>query len=181
MKKMIGSFAVLGLLVFAGCSEQTTAPVDDSSMLEKKPGTSTIVEIAASNPDFSYLVAAVQFAGLDGVLSSNRQLTVFAPVNSAFEQLAVDLGAPNVGAILVEENRELVTNVLLYHVAPGERYAKNVLAAGKVNTLANEFAYIKLEGEDAYIGSNDRYAKILATDIRAKNGVVHVIDRVILP
>jgi uncharacterized surface protein with fasciclin (FAS1) repeats len=180
MKKIIFSMAVLALIV-AGCSNQTESPVSAPDTMEKKPGTSTIVEIAASNPDFSNLVNAVVFTGLTEALSTNRQLTVFAPGNSAFEALALTLGYANFDAVLIPANKELVTSVLLYHVAPGLRYAKNVLAAEKVNTLLEEFAYVKIMEGDAYIGNENKYAKIVATDIRASNGVIHVIDSVLLP
>jgi uncharacterized surface protein with fasciclin (FAS1) repeats len=180
MKKVFGIIAVLSFLL-VGCSNQTNSPVAPDNTLEKKPGELTIVEIASSNPAFSYLVQAVVLTDLVDALSSNRQLTVFAPVNSAFEQLATDLGYASVAELLVPANKDLVKAVLLYHVAPGVRYAKNVLASEKTITLNGQFAYVKVVGEDAYIGNETKYAKILTTDIRAKNGVIHVIDSVILP
>jgi uncharacterized surface protein with fasciclin (FAS1) repeats len=179
MKKILFSFALLAL-VFAGCSNQTDSPVAPQS-LEKKPGEFTIVEIAASNPDFSNLVKAVVFTDLTEALSSNRQLTVFAPVNAAFESLALSLGYADFDALLIPANKDLVTSVLLYHVSPGLKYAKNVLAAKKVNTLIKQFAYAQVVNGEAFIGNETKYAKIIATDIRARNGVVHVIDSVIIP
>jgi uncharacterized surface protein with fasciclin (FAS1) repeats len=179
MKKVLVSLALLAFLV-TGCSEQSSTPVSPDT-LEKKPGTSTIVEIASSNPEFSNLVDAVVFADLAGALSTNRQLTVFAPVNAAFDSLAWALGYPDFASVLVPANKALVTNVLLYHVAPGLRYAKNVLAAGKVNTLVEQFAYVQVMNGDAYIGNSTKYAKILSTDLRASNGVIHVINNVIIP
>jgi uncharacterized surface protein with fasciclin (FAS1) repeats len=181
MKKVLSSLAVVLALLITGCSNQTENPVMSDTTLEKKPGQSSIVEIAASNPEFSNLVKAVVFTELTGALSSDRQLTVFAPVNSAFETLAQALGYSDFDAVLVPENKELVTSVLLYHVSPGLKYAKNVLSAKKVNTLLKEFAYVKVEGEDAYIGNENQYARIAAVDIRASNGLIHVIESVILP
>jgi uncharacterized surface protein with fasciclin (FAS1) repeats len=179
MKKILFSVALLALFI-TGCTNQTETPISPEK-LDKKPGESTIVEIASSNPEFSNLVKAVVFAGLTDALSSNRQLTVFAPVNSAFEQLAFALGYADVDAMLIPANKELVTKVLLYHVSPGLKYAKNVLAAKKVNTLANQFAYVMVSNDDVLIGNETAYATILATDIRAKNGVIHIIDTVIIP
>lgn len=144
-------------------------------------GSDTILEIAAGTDDFSILAEVVLFAGLDEVLDGRRQLTVFAPTNQAFIDLLDALGI-TAEELLVEENKGLVTEILLYHVAPGKRFAKSVLASGRVNTLLEEFAYVKTENGNALIG-NDTYgfATILATDVFASNGVVHVIDSVLLP
>jgi uncharacterized surface protein with fasciclin (FAS1) repeats len=181
MKKIFASMAVIMALFLAGCSNQAETPVSPETSLEKKPGSSTIVEIAVSNPEFSNLVKAVIFTGLTDALNSNRQLTVFAPVNAAFDSLAWLLGYSDFDEVLIPANKELVTNVLLYHVSPGLKYAKNVLAAQKVNTLLKQFAYVKVVGEKVYIGNETKYAEIIATDVRASNGVIHIIDNVILP
>lgn len=189
MKKILGSFLVLSLSVFSfiGCSENSTvSPIssDNSvSVLEKRPGNGqTIVGIAGSNPDFEYLVAAVQFAGLAETLNSNRQFTVFAPTDAAFEALASALGLSKVSDLLVEENKGLVTNVLLYHVSPGNKNSQNVISSGRVNTLLKEFIYSKVEGDMAKVGNDmNGFANILAVDIRATNGTIHVIDKVLLP
>ncbi len=141
----------------------------------------TILEIAAGTDDFSILAEVVLFAGLDQVLDGKRQLTVFAPTNQAFVDLLEALGL-TAEELLVEENKDLVTEILLYHVAPGKRMAKSVLASGRVNTLQKDFAFVKTENGNAFIG-NDKYgfATILATDVYASNGVIHVIDKVLLP
>lgn len=184
MKKVLGIVAVLALLV-TGCTNQTDSGVAPEA-LDKKPGELSIVEIASSNPDFSNLVKAVVFTGLTEALSSNRQLTVFAPINSGFESVANALGYANFDALVndqqnMEANKQLVTNVLLYHVSPGTRYAKNVLASEKVITLLEQFAFVKKENGDVKIGNSQVYSKILLTDIRARNGVIHVIENVMLP
>jgi uncharacterized surface protein with fasciclin (FAS1) repeats len=179
MKKLLGIIAVFALLI-TGCSNQTDSPVS-ADTIEKKPGELNIVEIASTNPDFSNLVKAVVFTELTGALSGNRQLTVFAPVDAAFESLASALGYADFDDMLIPANKELITNVLLYHVSPGQRYAKNVLASKKVITLLEQFAYVRVENGDAYIGNSNKYAEITAVDIRAKNGVIHVISDVILP
>lgn len=191
MKKLFGLVAVF-VFVFVlfsliGCSENSVSnPISsDNSQLsvDKKPGgESTIVDIAASNPDFEYLVAAVQFAGLVDVLNGGRQLTVFAPTDQAFENLANELGLASVGDLLVPENKELVTNVLFYHVSPGNKNSKNVVSSGRVNTLLKQFIYSKVENGIAKVGNDTNgYANILAVDLRATNGTIHVIDKVLLP
>jgi uncharacterized surface protein with fasciclin (FAS1) repeats len=190
MKKFL--FSILAIAVisisFIGCSnEASNNPISSenstSATLDKRPGDGqTIVGIASSLPDFSYLVAAVKFAGLDGVLNGNRQFTVFAPTNEAFDSLAVKLGYAQGPDLLIEANRELVTNVLLYHVSPGNKSSQNVLKSGRVNTLLKQFIESRIENGVPQVGNmKTGYADIIATDIRAQNGTIHVIDKVLLP
>jgi uncharacterized surface protein with fasciclin (FAS1) repeats len=186
--KTLGKFFFVfsfAFLSFFGCSEfNANNPVSDNSeTLEKRPGNGqTIVEIAASDTNFTYLVAAVQFAELVETLNGNRQFTVFAPVNSAFVDLAAALNLPSVNDLLTEPYRDLVTSVLLYHVSSGLKFSKNVISSGRVNTLLEQFAFTKVENGSAKIGNNTTgYANIIAVDIRAINGVIHVLDKVILP
>lgn len=190
MKKLFFILLSVSLvsLALVGCSDNSISnPVSSenslSSSLDKKPGNGqSIVDIASGNPDFSYLVAAVQFAGLVDALSGNRQLTVFAPVNSAFEDLAAALNLPSVNDLLTEQYRDLVTNVLLYHVSPGLKFSKNVVKSSRVITLLEQFAFTKVEDGMVKIGNdNNGYANITGVDIRATNGVIHVLDKVIIP
>jgi len=141
----------------------------------------TIVDIASGNDDFSILVDAVVFAGLDGVLSSQRQLTVFAPTNDAFIALleALELTPEE---LFVEENRDLVRSILLYHVAPGKRDSGAVTTADQINTLQGFFIKVKEENGAFLIGNEENgYAEITDVDINASNGIIHVIDSVMLP
>lgn len=188
MKKLILSFLIVSLvaLLIVGCSEDmiTSNPeaVEEtpaSTSLERRAGP-TIVEIALSDEDFSILVEAVVFAGLVDVLNGNRQFTVFAPINDAFVTLLGDLGLTK-EQLFSPGNEGLVRTILLYHVSPGRKYAKKVISSKRVNMLTREFAFVKLNG-GAMIGNDTYgYANILATDIKASNGVVHVIDKVLLP
>jgi transforming growth factor-beta-induced protein len=193
MKKYAGLFIILAaLLTFVSCDSITDSAtqVDESRAANRGNAVSeaakidrgaSILEIAASNDNFSILAAVVVFAGLDGVLDGNRQLTVFAPTNDAFVALLGELGL-TAEELLVEENKDLVVNILLYHVAPGRRLAQSVIASGRVNTLLEEFAYVQATEEGFEIGNDENgYANIAATDIMARNGVVHVIDSVLLP
>ena len=190
MKRFLFSFIAIAIISisFIGCSNETSNnPIfsenSTSATLDKRPGNGqTIVGIASSIDDFSYLVAAVKFAGLDGVLNGNRQFTVFAPTNEAFEALAEALGYTQVTELLTEDNRELVTNVLLYHVSPGNKSSQKVLKSGRVNTLLKQFINSKIEDGVPQVGNmTNGYANILTTDIRAQNGTIHVIDKVLLP
>lgn len=189
MKKFFLIFLSVSLVGFSfiGCSDNSTMnPVSSdnsvTNIIEKRPGNGqTIVSIAASDTNFTYLVAAVQFAGLVDVLNGNRQFTVFAPVNQAFLDLAAALNI-TIEELLTEPYRELVTTVLLYHVSPGIKFSTNVVKSSRVNTLQGQFAFTKIEDGMVKIGNDaNGYANIVAIDIRATNGVIHVLDKVIIP
>ena len=187
MKKTLFFMVAISMLsmAFFGCSDEiinNPVPANNIESLQKNPNNlPTIVELAVSDTNFSYLVAAVQFANLDDVLNSNRQFTVFAPVNQAFLDLAADLNI-TIQELLTEPYRELVTAVLLYHVSPGQKKSINVIKSGKVNTLLKQFAFTRIENGSAQIGNDTNgYANIVGVDIRASNGIVHVLDKVIVP
>ena len=131
----------------------------------------TIVDVAVAADDFDVLVAAVQEADLVDVLSGNRQLTVFAPTDAAFGELADALDV-EVEDLLGLDNLE---EILTYHVTSGRRSAASVVNAPRVNTLSG--AAVDVDGTTL----NDGQAEIVATDIEASNGIVHVIDGVLLP
>lgn len=160
--KFVSLFALMALLVVALAPASTQAA---------PPGDQTIVEIAASNPDFSILVAAVQAAGLVDTLNGNRHYTVFAPTNAAFEELLADLG---ISAEELLANKPLLTDVLLYHVTRGDRNSQSVLPVRQIKMLNGDFTYPSRAG-------TINNANIIAADINASNGVIHVIDTVLLP
>ena len=136
---------------------------------ESKPP--TIVEIAAGNPNFTTLVAAVQAAGLVDLLNGNRQFTVFAPTNDAFAKLGLNAG--NIGSL----PKDQLTAILLYHVAPGQRFADSVVNARQIRMMNKQFTQVTVNSSGAFVNSS----RIVATDINASNGVIHVIDTVLLP
>lgn len=142
----------------------------------RQPGR-TIVETAlavnASNGEFDHLIAAVVKAGLVDTLNGNRQFTVFAPTDAAFEDLFDALGVNGIADIDVAT----LTAVLLYHVAPGERFSADVIASNRIRTLGKGFLRPTVHDGGAYV--ND--ARIVAADIDVSNGVIHVIDAVLLP
>jgi uncharacterized surface protein with fasciclin (FAS1) repeats len=140
----------------------------------------TIVDVASSSEDFEILTQAVVFAGLAETLSGHRQFTVFAPTDDAFVALLEALGL-TADELFAPGNEALVRSILLYHVAPGERFAEDVLDSDRVNTLLKEFAFVEVDDDGAFIG-NETYgfAEIIATDIDVSNGVIHVIDAVLL-
>jgi len=131
----------------------------------------TIVEIAVSEPNFSTLVTAVTEAGLVETLSGPGPFTVFAPTNDAFAALP----AGTLDSLLADPEGAL-TDILLLHVVSGAVDSEAAIAAagGTVETLGGPVS-VELKGEDLYVGG----AKVVATDIRASNGFIHVIDAVI--
>ncbi|WP_374687744.1 fasciclin domain-containing protein [Promineifilum sp.] len=139
--------------------------------------TQNIVEIAASNPDFSTLVAAVQKAGLVDALDGPKRLTVFAPTNDAFDALAAELGYHNGMALVRALPAEQLTPILLYHVTNGNRPANSLFPPKSVRMLSGETAQTTWGGGVRAIDGQP----ILATNIRATNGFIHVIGGVMLP
>ena len=138
----------------------------------------TIVEIAAGNDDFSTLVAAVTAADLAETLSGDGPFTVFAPTNDAFETALDELGLTLddvVGDI------DLLTSILTYHVVAGEVFAADLSDGQRVATVNGATFVVNLDDGASITDSAGRSTNIVATDIDASNGVIHVIDSVILP
>lgn len=132
-----------------------------------------IVQTAADAGQFETLIAAAKAAGLAGALSGDGPLTVFAPTDEAFAALP----AGTVETLLKPENRDQLARILKFHVVSGRVGSDQLADGASVETLAGENArFTATEGGFAIEG-----ARITATDIAASNGIVHVIDRVILP
>jgi uncharacterized surface protein with fasciclin (FAS1) repeats len=132
----------------------------------------TIVEVAASNPSFTTLVTAVKAAGLAETLSGKGPFTVFAPTNEAFAALPKG----TLEKLLKPENRDALKKVLTYHVVSGDLMAKD-LKSGKVPTVEGSTVAVKIEGKTVSV--ND--ASVVKADVDASNGVIHVIDKVLIP
>lgn len=140
----------------------------------------TIVDIAAGDERFSTLVAAVSAAGLVETLQGPGPFTVYAPVNDAFAALP----AGTVDTLLKPENKGQLTNVLLYHVddrnlpaaqiPAGSNYFKPVLASERLCITKNSGGVMIADG-------TGEMANVVIADIKASNGVIHVIDKVLLP
>lgn len=135
----------------------------------------TIVEIASGDERFEILVAALQAAGLVDTLQGEGPFTVFAPTNDAFGKLP----AGTVETLLQPENKDQLVDILTYHVFADALTAKEVIKLdGKEIKMVNgKTAKIKVEDGSVFI--ND--AKVVITDIKAKNGIIHVIDLVLIP
>ena len=162
--------------LFAGCFALATAGtalaqdnpmVGGAAMFADK----TIVENAMNSADHTTLVAAVKAAGLAETLQGAGPFTVFAPTNAAFEALPAGL----VDKLLKPENKDALTKILTYHVLAAEVKAADV-KPGKVATVEGSDITITTDGG---VKVND--ATVTATDVAASNGVIHVIDKVLVP
>ena len=131
-----------------------------------------IVTIAAGNEDFSTLVAAVKAAGLVDTLKGDGPFTVFAPTNDAFAKLP----AGTVEDLLKPENKDKLTAVLTYHVIPAKVMAADV-KTGEAPTVNGKKLALKADGKGVTVNN----AKVTAADLVGSNGVIHVVDTVILP
>jgi len=142
----------------------------------REPGPTIVgvaVAVNAETGEFSHLIAAVQRAGLVDTLNGNRQFTVFAPTDAAFDALFAKLGVSGVDDIPVATLRA----VLLHHVAPGERFSADVLASTRIRMLDKSFTHPAIVNGVPTIDG----ATIVIPDVNASNGVIHVIDVVLLP
>ncbi|MGB8621894.1 MAG: fasciclin domain-containing protein [Paracoccaceae bacterium] len=156
----LGTIAAFGMATaLAGCDMQASQP--------------DIVDVASSNADFSTLVTAVKAAGLVDTLKGPGPFTVFAPTNAAFAKLP----AGTVEDLLKPENKGQLVKVLTYHVVPGAVTADQ-LAGKKMNVATVEGQSVRV---DATNGVKVNNANVIKADIMASNGVIHVIDTVLLP
>ncbi|MEM9320785.1 MAG: fasciclin domain-containing protein [Pseudomonadota bacterium] len=136
-------------------------------------GEPNIVEVAASNDSFSTLVAAVDAAGLVDTLSGPGPFTVFAPTNDAFAALPPG----TVDSLLLPENRDQLVAILTYHVVPGA-VTSDQLVGQRLNVATVNGATVHIDGTH---GVRVNQATVTTADIMASNGVIHVIDQVLLP
>jgi uncharacterized surface protein with fasciclin (FAS1) repeats len=171
---------VMPLLIVAVLFAVSAVPV----VAGPKGPTIVDVAIAANAPggpyegQFDTLIAAVLAAdpAVVATLAGNGQHTVFAPTDDAFGALGLDEN--NIGIVLPTD---VLTEILLYHVAPGRRYAEDVVDSDRIRTL--------LKGKDGFLMQEggvltdnlDRDANIIVTDVEAANGIIHAIDAVVLP
>lgn len=171
IKVLLLSMLMITALTFVGCDTD-----DDDNNLPKNE---TIVDVAKGNAQFSTLVQALTITGLDKALENkSASFTVFAPTNAAFTSLLAELGVSSLNDV----SKATLSNILLYHVLDGAQMAASI-KTGYFKTLAkgagtdtNLSMYIDMSNTMI----NNR-AKITSTDIKADNGVIHVIDKVILP
>jgi len=164
-RSLLKSMAAIGALgTIAACAPANTTP--------------NIVEIAAGNPDFSTLVAALQAAGLVETLSGPGPFTVFAPTNAAFAALP----AGTADTLLLPENRDQLVSILTYHVVPGQITSDQLIGTRQsVTTVQGGTLDVNGIQSKANSGVRVNDANVISADIIASNGVIHVIDGVLLP
>jgi uncharacterized surface protein with fasciclin (FAS1) repeats len=173
---VIAPLVIVGLL--AGCGSDSADVVDTQAPMTEAPTSEApadelqdIVTIASGNEDFRTLVAAVGAAGLVETLQGDGPFTVFAPTDAAFAALPAGL----VEKLLLPENKDLLVKILTYHVVAGKVMSTDVMA-GEVASVEGQNITITTEG-----GVKVNAANVVTVDIEASNGVIHVIDAVILP
>ena len=165
--KIIPALMIAASLLFTACSD------DETPVMESK----NIVEVAADAGNFSILIEAAQKAGLAEFLSTENNLTVFAPTDDAFAALLSDLGLSSLDDVPVAD----LTQILTYHVI-GTKVMSTDLSTGYVPTLAsfndnNISMYVEVGNGVSINGS----VSVTTADVEAENGVIHVVDKVILP
>ncbi|GAB3018229.1 fasciclin domain-containing protein [Cyclobacterium sediminis] len=160
-QKLLGLLFSGMVLMSSGCSEDDPIPME--------PDDTNLVELAQSDNRFSSLVAAVQRAELTDALSADGALTVFAPTNQAF----TDAGVTDVSAIPVDD----LESILMYHVVPSE-VPSSAVSSGKVTSLEGAPFYISID-PDSKVWING-HAEVIETDLDASNGIIHVINQVIM-
>jgi uncharacterized surface protein with fasciclin (FAS1) repeats len=187
--KFVALIALLAMTVAAcgGSSGETTTteaavdPTTTAGMADEEMG-ETVADVVVANDDFSTLLAAVEAAGLTGALADpDATLTVFAPTNAAFDAALADLG------ITAEEllaDTETLTAILTYHVLGDVVTSSDIVAAGTeeipVETLSGAQLIVVLT-DDGNVTFQDQSATVTTADVDASNGVIHIIDAVLLP
>ena len=172
MKTRKTLFTIIAVLGIVSTFALTSCESDDEMESPKN-----IVEVAVANPDFSTLVAALQKAELVTALEADGQFTVFAPTNVAFNQLFTDLGVDGIDDL----TKEQLTPILLYHVV-GAKVKSTDLTNSYVTTLStgpgNKNVSLKVDATNLELNGG---VGITSADINATNGVIHVVDKVLLP
>lgn len=173
----------MAMVLIAGCTTPSTpavtktdtptaTPVQTAAFQTTAAPAKTIVSAAVADGRFTTLLAAVQAAKLDGALSGPGPFTVFAPTDDAFKKL------PNgTVASLLKDPEGQLKQILLYHVVSGQYMASDVVKVTTVKTLQGGNLTINVTKDAVYVNN----AKVVVTDIKTDNGVIHVIDAVLLP
>ena len=194
MKKLNFALASAASLALIACGEPATDTADtaDTAMMDDTmadaPATDggTIVDVAQGNPDFSTLVSAMTAADLGGTLSGTGPFTVFAPTNAAFEMVP----QATRDTLMSPAGKADLTGILTYHVVQGETnaaaLADAIEAAGtaghKLTTVTGGTLTATMEGGNVVLtDAAGNKATVTATDVDASNGVIHVIDTVLMP
>ena len=178
---LVFSVVMVGMMALAACAPAATPAPEPTAMPEPTaipeptavPVAKDIVDTAVADGRFTTLAAALQAAGLVETLKGEGPFTVFAPTDDAFAKLP----AGTLDELLKPENKQKLTDILLYHVVASKAMAADVIGLDAVTALLGKDVAIKQDMGKVY--AND--AQIIITDIETSNGVIHVIDAVLLP
>ncbi|RII33920.1 fasciclin domain-containing protein [Clostridium chromiireducens] len=174
--RIITTLAILvSIFNTIGLNRYVYAEETDISIMERQDSSKDIVDIAISDNRFKTLVTALKAAELVDTLKGQGPFTVFAPTDAAFAKLPK--GA--IDNLLKPENKETLVKILTYHVVPGKLTAEDVLKLNdtELKMFSGDNAKIEVKDNNVYIDG----AKVIVTDIIAKNGIIHVIDTVMMP
>lgn len=172
MRRVLVALPVLGLLALTACSSSDSASsATPTSPSESASAAADIVGVAAATPDLSTLVTAVKAAGLVSTLQGDGPYTVFAPTNDAFAALPAGV----LDKLVLSCNKDALTKVLTYHVVSGKVESMDI-KPGDVPTVEGQSVTLATDGGVTVNGAN-----VVQADVPASNGVVHVIDQVLVP
>ena len=161
------------ILLAAGAAAALSVAAPANAQMYASNMAPDIVDVAASAGSFTTLVAAVQAAGLVETLKGDGPFTVFAPTDEAFAKLP----AGTVESLLLPENRDQLVAILTYHVVSGKFLASDVVGLESAETVQGQNLTVSIRDGVPMVDES----KIVQTDIAARNGVIHVIDTVLLP
>jgi uncharacterized surface protein with fasciclin (FAS1) repeats len=162
----------------AEAGDDTTSGMNEAGKDSGSELPATVIDVAASDENFSTLVTAVDAAGLAGTLSGDGPFTVFAPVNDAFAALP----AGTVDTLLAPENQAQLTSVLTYHVVPSKVLSGDLSDGMTVTTVQGQTLTVGVQADGVTLtDASGNTVSVVQPDVEAGNGVVHVIDGVLLP
>ena len=176
----IAAVAITGTIAAACSSTSSSSPSTTSAPATSSMGATSqnIVQLAASNPEFSTLVKAVTAGGLVKTLEGKGPFTVFAPTNAAFDKLP----AGTLTTLLDPANKSKLDSILTYHVVPGAVKAADITPGQPIKTVNGATITVNsTNGKLTVTDGSGNTCNIVKTDLTASNGVVHVIDCVLLP
>lgn len=194
MKKLIYAFFLMAMVVGFGANGASAQDMKSDKMMKSDNPmvggaamykTKNIVENAANSKDHTTLVAAVKAAGLVETLSSKGPFTVFAPTNAAFDMLP----AGTVDTLLKPENKAMLTKILTYHVVAGNMDSKAIMKAIKkgngkamLKTVAGGMLTASMDGNTLVLtDEKGGMSKVTIANVKQSNGVIHVVDTVLMP
>lgn len=159
---------IVGIIIAASSANNT----NNTSNMQTQMATSNIVQLAQGSNDLSTLVAAVSAADLAGALSAEGNFTVFAPTNSAFSAIQ-----STVDTLLMPENKAQLQSVLQYHVVPTRALSSDLTDGQVITTLGGETLKVRIVNDIVFVNN----AQVITANVEATNGVVHIIDQVLVP